>query len=335
MSTIYSTCSWYLWLTMLVKKIFTTRLDILDPTQLYRADIDAVIMDMLKRRYEHRCYMSMVVIEITRVINKSLVMMSDNKLDAAGYINVEFEASGVVFVQGEVITGASITMINANAIMAKHEYAHINVKKDARKIISALSVGQVIPMVVDKALYNPNQTAASVSASPYVPAVKENYYFAITKGLSEDEIAKLETLEKDLVEEKEKHKALKGNKAYEYFENFLSPYKVDPKFRTSSLASKLRLVPVNISVEDMKKLSGGMCMYPSEENKKNGVFYHTAGTPALPDVLYVSAYAAFAAFINEYMMYLQALRGLVETYPTPNDLQPILGYLRLCSSERV
>lgn len=316
---------------MLITKILTTSVDLLDPNDMYNADLDNVILRKLKDRYIKKCYQSMYILDITRLIRRSLARITDVRLDAGASVDVQFEVSGVILNQGEVLHGCVVLEIRDDIITAEHEYAGIKLQKDPTgQIIRILQVGQKIPVVVHNVRYTVNESKISVLGSPYAPYVPDAFtYFNITESVNPDESEMLDVMLSKIQAEEDLHKQLQTDaKQYEFFKDKLYPYKIRQKAELHKSLEAFK--PVSLELKSMLEIDNGIVVYPHIDERINKRFFISDTLPPNAVVINISAYGVFMDILTKYYLYLQALRGFIETYPTPKEAQELMSYWSMC-----
>jgi len=326
---------------MHITKVLETSVDLFDPVDIYTPDIEAVLRRELEKRYKNRCYQSILILEISKLIRYSTVNMVDNRLDGAAYVDVQFEISGVIFVQGEILHNCKIIEIHTNAITAEHQYAGIKLQKDTGNVIfKILKTNQKIPVIVQKVRYMPNQKTVSMIATPYIPQIQDEVYYNITAPLNPKETEQLNYIMNEIKSEEELHKKILKEKSYDFFKDILYPYKVNQKYEQSKKAMTYKLKPVPLELKSMLEINSGIICYPSEDNKYNKrLFWNSSGDVSNIDskalIVDSDLYAVLAEISNKYLLYMQALRGFVETYPTAESVQELLIYWKLCKNAQI
>lgn len=323
---------------MKITKVLNTSIDLLNPDDIYTPDIDTLLIKKLEERYLNKCYQSVLIIKISKIIRHSSIHMVDNRLDGGAYVDVEFEIEGVIFVQGEILNGCKIIEIHANAITAEHQYAGIKLQKDQSNqlIFKILNIGQKIPIIVQKVRYMPNQSTISMLASPYVPKITEDVYYKISTPLTPKETEELHYMLEQVSTEEELHKKISEQKSYEFFKNILYPYKVNQKFDQSKKVATLKLKPVGLEIKKLLEIDTGTLVYPQEDNRYNKRLFWSSSDISNIQIqgllINSSAFAAMADILNKYLLYLQALRGFVEVYPTAEQAISMTAYWSLCNN---
>jgi hypothetical protein len=212
---------------MLIKKVLECRLDIKDITFILCADYNQKILDTLTYMYMKKCFKSIFITSINKIIKRGEVMCKNKTLDGSCYIDVTFEVSGIVYEKGEVIHGCTVLQINNNGtIHLKAEHASIYLKNVDGMMI--YKVDDEIPVIVNICRYNIYESEISVSAIPFIPIKKNRTIYSITENISDIgtinfNFKELEKLESNINYIKKNNKSV-----YKFFHDLIYPYKEYP-----------------------------------------------------------------------------------------------------------
>lgn len=318
---------------MIITKVLMTSIDLLNPNDMYNADVDGVIMKFLKNRYVKKCYQSMLILEVVKILKRSSLQITDNRLDAGASVDVQFEVSGIVLMHSEVLHGCKILEIRDDIITAEHEYAGIKLQKDpSGQITRILQVGQVIPVIVQNVRYTINESRMSVLATPYAPSASHTIpYYIVTDGVTPDNMESLETLMNMVDDEEKLHATLSKEAQYGFFKDILYPYKTRQKFEYNKALESFK--PVALELKQLLTIDHGVVTYPDLDERINKRLLWSKqhiDTTSNNIVIHNSAYGIFTDILTKYLLYLQALRGFMETYPTPEEAKKIVSYWSVC-----
>lgn len=324
---------------MIITKILETSIDLFDANDIYQSNVDDLLKHRLEARYKNYCYQSILITDITKIIRRSDIMMVSDRLDGAAYVDVQFEVSGVILIQGEILHNCKVAEIQPNSIVITHQYASIKLQKEPgdQNISRILQKDQVIPMVVQQVRYYPNSKTISALAYPYIPTVSKNYYYHITSGLSAVETEKITMVIDQINKEEALHSNLKTNKAYDFFDSLLYSYKTDQHTSQAPYITKNEFKPIAFDIKLFLDIESGIIVYPSEDNRNNKRLFWTKKT-SIPEstnmTVDTSLYPVLTDVLSKYLLYLQALRGFVETYPTADDAKKLTTYWKLCQNSQ-
>lgn len=334
---------------MIITKVLQTSIDLFTDADIYSQDIESVLMRKLTDRYVNHCWQSMLITSIKKIVKHSDITMVDNRLDGAAYINVKFEAEGIILVQGEVLHGCKVIEAATTGIIVEHKYAGGLIYPDPRgQAVKLIQKDQVISIIVDKARYNVNQKQISIRGIPFIPLPPSDIYYQITNILSPEDTDKVDYLLNKLNEEMKLHDSIKNEKSYEFFRDLMYPYKSLQKFKETKIGDSFK--PVDIDLKAILELHGGCLIAPSASSKQDTFLYHSKSVPAPLLDIFVNQtsdaliskqrsilinsemYPAISDIINRRILYLQALRGFVEQYDTQSKVVERMAYWRVCQS---
>jgi DNA-directed RNA polymerase subunit E'/Rpb7 len=317
----------------IVEKILETTIDLFG-NDIYTLNINAMLMKMLSLRYKGKCFQSMLIMSINKIIKYSQIYLVDNRLDGAAYINVQFEVSGLVLIKGEVIHGCRAVEINNSGVIVDSETVggllHNNTKNN---IINIIKKDQFVPVIVELARYTPNQNKITIRGTPYIPIVQPDVFYNITEPTSLEDMSKLDLLLKDLSEEMKIHNELmtKNEKPYDYFKEIMYPYKTVQKFKQTNIGASFSEMKLNSAV--ITDINQGCIVSPqaAQKEKELALFYSDTYLNG-KDVLVIKStlYSAIADIINRRLLYLRNLSGFVKYYETPKQIQDMIVYWRSC-----
>jgi hypothetical protein len=321
---------------MIITKKITTSVDLLSPDAIFDPNIEKVILELLTKRYVGKCYKSMLIISILKIINRSTIKMASNRLDGGAFVDVTIELEGIVYSKGEILHNCKIIEITDMDITAEHKTAGIKIQKDATSsLFKLLTVGQVIPIIVGMSRYIIDQNSISIIGVPYSPIPVPYRYYNITSEISLEETELIGKIFEMIHEEEKLHDKFKKDKTYEFFRDLTYPYKTNQKFDSSEKASKYALHTLSLDLKNLLQLKDKVLVYPSEDNKILKRIFTTEkkSLDKISDeetIIDSSLYIALADIATKYLQYLIMLRGFVETYPTVESNQKMILYWKTC-----
>lgn len=327
---------------MIITKVLNARIDLIEPSEIYAVDLDKVILKHLNTRYVGRCYMSMLIISVDKIIkvnDDDLVLKCKDYLnDGSMSVDVKFVVSGVVYARGEIIHGCRIAEINGKNITAQSQYATILLKKNpGGDTPNVLQTGMIIPVIADKIGYTPAKKVISIVGYPFIPLISKNVYFEVGKLLEDEEVKKLKIAYNEIVKEEEIHKELVKSKSYKLFNIILYPYKKDVDFLQNKIAKDLNFQPMDIDLNKLIEIKKGIIITPNEDNKLNRrCFYSGKSDRELldlhPTVICIKQdlYTIISRIFTGYILHMRTLRGFIETYNTPESFKPMEAYFNMC-----
>ena len=306
---------------MIVTKILETTIDLFDSKDIYNSDVESMLLKKLENRYKNKCFKSILILEISKIIRYSDIKLVDNRLDGAAFINVQFEVRGVILVKGEVLTDCKVTEIITTGIIIEHKYAAgLIIPGQKNQIYNIIKKGQIIPIIISDVRYNIGQSEISIRGIPFIPQYIKNVYYQIEYGLYEDEYNKLKQLIDEYNNELKLHENIK-NKSYEFFKELLYPYKA---------YNKIKAEVIDIDFNKLSSINNGIITYLREEEKSDSFIYKIDKVNDTQEIINSSLYPALVDIINRRIMYLQNLRVLATTYNTKEKIQENIKYWQVC-----
>jgi DNA-directed RNA polymerase subunit E'/Rpb7 len=318
----------------IIKKQLETTVDLFKPADIYAADVKSMLIGKLTERYVGKCYQSMLITAISNIVRYSDTHLVDNRLDGAAYIDVQFEATGLVLIKGEILHGCKVVEITASGIIVDHKQAGGLVQADPKKqVIKVIKPGQLIPVVIQAVRYNPNQSQITIRGIPYTPSFTPNVFYNITEILSPEDTEKASSLLDELAEEIKLHNAVMSSKNYEFFKELTYPFKTTQKFESSKLGE--RFTKMSSELKHILEIRDGCLISPIESSKLPGLTLFHSKKEETSDVGMVvdsQLYPAILDMISKRLMYLRNLRGFAEQYDTPEKIQDMMIYWKICQN---
>ncbi len=331
---------------MKITKIITTSVDLLNSFDIYNPNKESLIFNILEKKFKNMCYESIYITEILKITRMSSITMTTNRLDGGAYVYVTFEVEGVVLIKDEIIHGCKIVEIqNNNVVTLTYKYASIKLQKsnnkDSELLIKTLQIGNIISVIVLNSSYTPYSNGISVLAVPFLPQCSPNIYYKINEKVNDEEIEQLSYIYQEIIKEEEIHATIKNDKLYEFFRTIIYPYKVDQKYEKNK-AIQLGFRPISINIEEIKKLSNEIVVYPSEDDRINKRYFVSDNektekilTDNSNTIVFSSVYVIMSEILAKYLLYLQSLRGFVETYNTQELVKSLINYWRICKHSQL
>lgn len=332
---------------MLIKKTLETTLDLFQHDDIYCLDVEAMLIKKLTEKYANRCFKSMLILKILKILKKSSIHFEDNRLDGGAHIDVTFEAEGEVYTRGEVIHGCRIIEIQGNIIAAENKYAGIKLihnDQNTIPILKVLEVDHVIPIVVQRVAYNMYKSKISISGTPYIPIFTPVIWFDIQEGLTPDQTEKITKYLEIIATEEEEHKKISKEKRYELFKNIMYPFKTLQQIDKRKDFTILSMKPISIDTDPKKFLSSvldiesGIITYPCEDHRLNHRFFYSnkkLSEENTKSSIKATMFQVLSDILVNYSLYLRCLRGFVETYKDLDDAKKLASYLSICKSKQI
>lgn len=305
---------------MIIIKTIQTKVHLDDSVLLYSGDIDSVVMDNLKQRFEGYCFMSCLILEILEIQQRSNFVFSRQRQDGSASCNVRVKVRGVVIKKHEMLHDCVVKKIDKDGhIICKNKHSAIYIR--ASKALQTIKQDQTIVALAGLVRYKIFRPSISVNALPFIPindspeviynVVIGNKTGVVKKILNrlEDEINTNKSLPKDV---------------YAFFIDLIYPYQSKERFTSSKLLTKTFQSIVNMA--DGKKLTLSQPDWlPRDEpvvivhdDVKSEDVLGTEDLQATKDgIIITESYEGVVGhMIHKYMEHIITIRKLCTTYNT-------------------
>jgi len=241
--------------------------------------------------------------------------------------NIQFEVDAIVYQTNEIINGCKIIKKEPNGIIhAKSEYAGIQLSIQPN--MSIFKEGDIVPVIVKRVRYNVNQSAASILAVPFMPAVYTPTYYKISGELTKLQIDELKSLISQIENESAKFNELNAadKKLYKFFVDLLNPISSTSSTSSTSSASSLFSNPTSstkINIKNLLDVKSGIVF--NAENKFNenilSVISETKEKKKEEEereekeLLDSPIYIAFYSLLSHQLMNIQTIQNFLSYYP--------------------
>src|SRR6185437_13766976 len=228
---------------MHIIKIYETTLNITAKEMYF--DLDKVIMDKLREKYEGKCEKDSLIVKILGIDKKSFCRLSKSRLDGSGNIDLQFRAEAVVYNNDDILTGCEIQKIEkGNKIICKHEIAVVNIK--GNKNLQSLQPKQKITNKIETISYLKGVDKITIYGVPYSYSYKFTLYLTNFKSISRENVEILANKIKEIDSEREKYKSA-DKSSTKFFSNLYYPFKESfdsPEKKNLIKNSKVELVNI-------------------------------------------------------------------------------------------
>jgi hypothetical protein len=174
---------------MLITKRIEHAIDINDPITL-NTDLENNVLNILRNMFVGRCFRGCFILSVNKLLNKSHCEINQDGLLHLATMSVIFEVSALVYLPGDVIVGCLVVNRQDDLIICKGPNASIIININQEKIkpwLLGIQIGQLIPVRVGRALYNPNAEAISINGVPFTFFEPEYYRIGTDKSATYDE----------------------------------------------------------------------------------------------------------------------------------------------------
>jgi hypothetical protein len=339
-------------------KILYDNIEIDDPIALIAGDVNSELKAILTRKYANRCYMSVLVLQIIRIIRRGDCLVNQEAVNkqwanpVCGRIYVEFEVECLVYNSGEIITGCKVmTVDDYMNIYCETAYADIYLRESKHN--STIQRGQIISIVVENTQYDVMQERFSVSGVIFVPSVHSVAYEIGAQPPSDALLSLLDDLELD---EKDTTTV-----AWKTFTTIISPYKSNPTVPKGKVADALIYARGDVvqSLQDKRPQEGNVVQSlqdkrPQESNNEKkekfvlrdsraglttSTIYLVDNETDLPENTTIIRGLTFdtmmIAIIGNYQNYQNCVQGMCENYSNEEIIKAHSNLWRLFNSCKV
>lgn len=267
-------------------------------SDIFSPDREITCTRLLTEKYAGKNFKSCHIINIHKILEVSSRRMNET-LDGSANINVRFEVNAIVYVKDEIIHGCKVVEKDANGVIrfiSPNAALYIEESPDYAGICN---VGDIIPTIVLKVGYTPNQTQITAAVMPFVPLFNKPIVYKIEEKKVECYIKVIK---------------VDDDKTTKFFANLLYPYK-----KYAPKPKKMTFVEMN-KIPNIRK---GYLVIPTGDIYLNGAYHtfeHTIakkhGTVVEHDIQHI-----YQTYISEYTMYKDTLEGFKKTYPLLSDVK--------------
>lgn len=333
---------------MKITKIITYNVDIVNAQEIFTTDLTALLFEKLKKKFEHKCYQGVFISKVLRIINHSAVVIKSNTVDGAGTVAVQFEVECIRYLKKELIPDVTVIHSSVNLTDNTLHFSNSHIKgimrmgnESNRAFMNTIAEKSQIPILVNESSYNPGMDAVTIFGLPFTPQeFADNPIFFICDSKSSDSMEKhaaiLSILE-GLNAEIQLHQKLKNEKNYKFFSELIYPYKQN--FSTTAIMNEIEMR----TVDDILKMSKAELIYsmleyhnldnfskiPVKVYGKSTAVVDKRTKDKVPEaksevsrleleskytVIHQSLDDTLKFILTKRMMYLMAVRGMVESF---------------------
>lgn len=153
-------------------KVFTESITIDDSRLLFSGNMDAVVLEILNKNWQHKCYNGVYCVSFDKVLRRSKSIINNRSLNANADIAVEVEATIISYEYKDLIVG-ELEIITNDLYIFKSDIAHIQV--DANDYYKSLKVSDKVPIVVDAVKFSVGKSKMSIRGVPFIKTPIEHF----------------------------------------------------------------------------------------------------------------------------------------------------------------
>jgi hypothetical protein len=229
---------------MEIQRVYEKTLN-LSAVDMLNANLDSLIFDILKEKYENRCENFTFIKKIKSIIKRSMVTLNKDQLDGSGTVNIQFLADSIIYEENSIMVGCKIIeIIRSNLITCKYANTLVCIRADPS--LSTLKKDDKIIVRVLRAGYAKDQKTVSIYGQMYF-CPREFIIFLITPPTEKYKKVITQTLlniDGQLAVRDKLNKTQKTK--WDYFANLFYPFKQKPE--ESSAFKKIDMITVAKSI---------------------------------------------------------------------------------------
>ena len=299
---------------MIINKVFDIILNITNINDIFNRDINNTILNMVKRKYNNKCFFGVYIIDITKILNRSLIESNQSDLNGSFNIFIQFEGKCIIYNTGEVIFNMEIKE-NINNMVPCTNNDNILAIIKLNKINFEFKKGSLIPIIVGKSKFVTGSDTIQINSYPFIPIVDNKKVYYKINNISDETYSKLnEFIEQYInVEEEVKHNILSNNNnKWEYFKNLIYPFKNNK--------SKDIIKSENyIDILELKKMNNSIIHLNNEVDLSErlvNIYKDTNALNEITEFIEDDEYIILYNILKKYYLYLNAINQLSTIYNT-------------------
>ncbi len=296
---------------MKILKVLEVGINIQNCIGIY-ADEDN-IRQILVDRYEGRCFKGCFIKTVEKILKTGRCMINQDGDPSFGTISVIFEATVIMYVNGEIINGCVVKNRDARGVLVCNtEYASIMVSP--HDLLVSVVKDQIISVRVGATRYNGSSNKISIGAVLYLPN-QETIIYKMNGILSEPVKATLTNVLERIQYEEDEMEKLRG-KAWEVFDGLLYAYK-EPQKQPAVTLMNIK----DIAKTGFKSTNYYISRDPKIHPSTPSVYVYTsipesANASTIKIVEELSASNVILILLEDYCSHLRTIREMVEIYNT-------------------
>jgi len=308
---------------MIINKTFDIILNIININDLFNKDINNTILNLVKKKYVDKCFLGVYILDINRILNRSLIESNQSSLNGSFNLFIQFEGKCITYGPNEIIFNMEVkdTINNIISCMDSKTSAIIKLNnKTENKNENIFEKGHLIPIIVGKSKFITGSSTIQINAYPFIPIIDNKKIYYKIDDLSEDTLNKLNEFinENIAIEEEKKQSILKNaNNKWEYFKEFLYPLKVNNTDKIIKAGEYIDLLELSklknklIYLNNEVDLSKRLINVNNIDDKSNDI------TEYIKEDEYIVLYDV----LKKYYLYLYSINQLATIYDTDDKIK--------------
>lgn len=296
---------------MIIDKSFEVVINLTNINDIFSNSLDLVVFNKIKDIYEKKCFKSCFILKINHIVERGMLNINKRSLTCETSMDVKFSAKVVIYEYLEIINNNVIENITKSRIECRAAQGFANTSDStsthntvsyiniSNQDMSALKIGQIIPIRVGKATYQPMQSTISVNAFPFIPIGDDDTYYKIDELNDEEKELLNSTIMVDINEVQDQLRTVSKDRL-KFFKSLLYPYK-------KNTGKVLRN-----TVKDLLSLtaSGIICQSYRSDLFEHQLIIDANNENPIPE----SALTIYKIYLNTYLKYIKNILEMCIIY---------------------
>jgi len=301
---------------MIITKVFDIIFNINNINDLFNKDINQTILNLLKKKYNGKCFLGVYIIDVIKIINRSLIESNQSNLNGSFNIFIQFEGKCVIYNTNEIIFNMEVKDNINNIISCKGNNVSAIIKTN--KINIDFKKGQLIPIIVGKAKFITGSEIIQINSYPLIPIIDNKQIYYKINEISDSIIEKLNESILNYINEEEEIKSniLKSkNNKWNYFSEFLYPYKIN---KSNDLIKKENLV----DLLELKNIQNSILYLDNTlDLSKRLIYKYNNDNDNIIEYIEDDTYLVLYDILKKYYLYLKSINQLSLIYDTNEKIK--------------
>jgi hypothetical protein len=301
---------------MIITKVFDIIFNINNINDLFNKDINQTILNLLKKKYNGKCFLGVYIIDVIKIINRSLIESNQSNLNGSFNIFIQFEGNCIIYNTNEIIFNMEVKDNINNIISCKGNNVSAIIKTN--KINIDFKKGQLIPIIVGKAKFITGSEIIQINSYPLIPIIDNKQIYYKINEISDSIIEKLNESILNYINEEEEIKSniLKSkNNKWNYFSEFLYPYKIN---KSNDIIKKENLV----DLLELKNIQNSILYLDNTlDLSKRLIYRYKHDDNNITEYIENDTYLVLYDILKKYYLYLKSINQLSLIYDTNEKIK--------------
>jgi hypothetical protein len=296
---------------MIITKIFDVILNINNINEIFNRDINATIFNLVKKKYNGKCFLGVYIVDIIKILNRSLIESNQSNLNGSFNIFIQFEGKCIIYNTNEVIFDMIVKDNINNFISCSNNNISAIIKTN--KINVEFKKGQIIPIIVGKSKFITGSETIQVNSYPFVPIIdNKKSYYKITE-ITDEIINKLNECIIQYIDAEEtiKQEILStNNNKWNHFSDMMHVFKIN---KSNEIIKNSTVV----DLMDIKKLNNSIIHLNNEiDLSKRLINIYNHEDNKITEFIEEDIFSVLYSILKKYYLYLKTINHLASHYNT-------------------